>query len=373
MIPVLRPALFGFLLAQLLAVPGAARWIPDPLGLGAAGLAPVPPGPLAPVRHLEDEAAKAMAAHVVGNAHLTLERLSRVVLLHPDEPSARRAFGSRLLAEGENEAAIAQFRAALRLDPLDAAAWHELAWAEAGALHSADSLESAAMATKLMPGWAAAHLRQGTLLLRAGQERPGYDAINRALACAHVPPEIYYEIGNMYLEQGAAKDAIPYYEEALRWRPGYSFAANNLGNAFKALKEPLKARRCYEAAMASDPANPNPRNALGVLLQEQGDLTGALEAYREAAKLDPAYADARYNAGVLLLHQGKVNEALTDLAAASRLNPSLAVAHVQLGEAHFRLGHVRLALDSYMRAMSLDPNLKTKAAECRRLLGERRP
>ena len=69
MIPVLRPALFGFLLAQLLAAPGAARWIPDPLGLGAAGLAPVPPGPLAPVRHLEDEAAKAMAAHVVGNAH----------------------------------------------------------------------------------------------------------------------------------------------------------------------------------------------------------------------------------------------------------------------------------------------------------------
>lgn len=374
MIPVVRPLIFGLLLGLLTTQPGAGVWAADAGGMAMAGLSPLPPGPTAwqPIPS-GSEAAGAVRAHAAGLRPVALHHLARAVLRDPYDSGARKAFGSQLLAAEEFEAAIAQFEQVLRRDPRDATAHFELALAYASAMRTDQGLESAREAVRLAPGWAAAHARLGFLLIETGQDEAGYAALGRAVSCPSLPPSVLYEIGNHYLEAGAPQQAVPYYEEALRWKPRFSYAANNLGNAFKALKQNLKARRCYEAAIAADRENPNPHNALGVLLQDEGDVKGALAAYREALRVDPTYVDAHYNAGALLLHQGKPHEALASLETACRLNPGLAVAHLRLAEAHQRLGHLAAALASYRKAIALDPQLEPQAAAFQRRFSQGRP
>lgn len=365
----LKTLTLGLLLSSLGQLQGAAAWAEDPYGLVAAGLVPAVPRPhLAPTESLTASAQGAISAFGKGRHGEAADKMVRAVLTSTGDRDLRLALGAIFLQLGEKEQAAMQFERVLRDDPADAVALYQAAQALSGTIRADEAIRFAREAVRLWPGWAEAHCREGLVRIEDGQEEAGLAALGRALACPSVSADVFYAVGNLYLNREAPDEAVRYLEEALRLRPGFSFAANNLGNAYKALKKPEQALAAYRQAIESDPKNPNPHNALGVLMEERGDAAGAIAAYQQAIDANPHYFEAHYNMGLLLMKRGQAREAAAEFLLASRLNPRFAMAYFKLGEALYSLGQYDRARASYRRATALDPALIKNLEETPRWL-----
>ena len=81
--------------------------------------------------------------------------------------------------------------------------------------------------------------------------------------------------------QGKLPEAVASYQQAVRVKPDYAVAHNNLGNA----------------------------------LREQGRLAEAVASLEQALRLRPDYAEAHNNLGIALQGQGMLAEAVAELSA----------------------------------------------------------
>jgi len=119
-------------------------------------------------------------------------------------------------------------------------------------------------------------------------------------------------------------DAIAQFEAALKLRPGYAEAHNNLGTALSQIPGRLpEAIPHFEAALKSNPDSAEMHVNLGNALSEiPGRLPDAIENLSAAVRIRPDFAEAHYLLGVALARTpGRANEALAQLEEAQRLQP----------------------------------------------------
>jgi protein O-mannosyl-transferase len=204
-------------------------------------------------------------------------------------------------------------------------------------------------------------------------------------------------LGALLSEQGDAADAVAHLRAAVRIKPDYADAHNNLGNAL--LRAPggaAEARGEFEAALRLQPGMWQAESNLGRLLTESpatlregtahlaaalaghaqdpefavlhGDLgtaygrdparrADALREYREALRLDPALVVVRNDLGVALARAGQPAEAQEQFERALAIRPSYADAHDNLGSVLLQLGRRDEAVAQYRAALALDPGL----------------
>ena len=108
--------------------------------------------------------------------------------------------------------------------------------------------------------------------------------VRRNLGGAH------YDLANSLMEGGRAAEAISHFEEAIRWRPNYPEAQNNLGILFARIP---------------------------------GRTAEAIAHFQAAIELDPKLEQAHRNLGMLLASiPGRAPEAIAQLEAAQRIQPN---------------------------------------------------
>jgi tetratricopeptide (TPR) repeat protein len=361
----------GLLLAALTHASGSAAWRPDPYGLVTLGVVPGDGGPVErPVLSPGGDVGAALAAFHEGDPEEAVARLVRAVLTAPGDAQARLALGALLLDAQDFEGALGQLRYLDRRTPDDPEVLYLQAWAHHGLGQAAEALACAQEVVRQRPRWAPGVVRHGLLLVAAGDREGGAAELRRAAACPNAAPEVFFDVANHFLGAGRAAEAIPLFRRALALRPDYSWAANNLGNAYRATGDAEQARQAYQLAIAADPDNPNPHNGLGAVREQAGDLRGALASYRAATRVDADYMDARYNAGLVLLKLGRPKDAVVELEAARALRPDFATVWFQLAEAYFRLGELDRAKAHYRKAAAMDPAVRTLGGDVSRLLGE---
>jgi predicted CXXCH cytochrome family protein len=227
-------------------------------------------------------------------------------------------------------------------------------------------------------------------------------------------PEFYFELGEAYLKAGRNADAIRWYDQALRRRPGYSPATKqlvvalfatgriaaatrvldkapadaiiltNLGNAYLQQSKTEQAERALRQALRLDPDAPEAQNLLGLARLNSGDPKGAETCFREAIRIlpelaaahsnlanllagtknyreaayhfekaiqnDPAYADAHHGYGLLLILMRSYDKAAGELREAVRLNPESAEMHSDLADLLAAQGNNESAREEYARA-----------------------
>lgn len=110
------------------------------------------------------------------------------------------------------------------------------------------------------------------------------------------------KMGMAYHHLFAVDEARRNYERALRLRPDYPEALNNLGAIYYAKKNYRKSIHYYQKAIALDPKSAPIYSNLGTAWFARGKTAPGIEAYRTAFALDPKVFDST---SVLL-----VNEAL---------------------------------------------------------------
>jgi len=118
------------------------------------------------------------------------------------------------------------------------------------------------------------------------------------------------------------------------------------------LRRAIKARPDYAAA----------HNNLANLLKDLGRLDAAVDAYRAAIALDQGYVAAHYNLSVALVALGRLDAAEAACRRALELAPRHAPAHNNLGNVERFRGRLDAAIASFRAAIAIDPDYA--AAHC---------
>ncbi len=214
-----------------------------------------------------------------------------------------------------------------------------------------------------------ANLPAGIPRLRSAIEKAGKAA--RAEFC--------FELGRAYVKAGNPREAAEWFDEALRRKPDYraareelgaalvlagaypkaeevlrgeggTAALTNLGNALLRMGKLDEAQRALEGV-----DTPEGRNLLGLALVARGDQGGAEQAFREAIRLQPDLAGARANLGNLLAAKRAYREAAFHYGKAAAADPANAETHYRYGLALMLGGDNRKAIGELQTAVRLDP------------------
>ena len=146
------------------------------------------------------------------------------------------------------------------------------------------------------------------------------------------------------------------YREALRLRPDYPEAHNNMAILRKAQGDDDAAAQHYREALRLRPEYPEAHYNYAVLLQSRGSHQGATDHYRRALAIRSEYIDAHYSYANLLRANGELVEAESHYLDALRLRPEYAEVHnnyAMLLEDTEKQGDAQL---HYLEAMRIRPD-----------------
>jgi len=204
-----------------------------------------------------------------------------------------------------------------------------------------DAIRHLQAALRITPDSASAHSDLGTALAKSGKPAEAIPEYQAALRLNPDSAIVHNNLANALQEASRLPEAIAEYQLALRFDPNYGDARQNLAIALRAPAPDsaeahysagvdlshagrlTEATTQFEAALRMRPDFAEAQNNLGVTLtQIPGRESEALAHFQAAVKAKPDYSDARFNLGVALSQiPGRMPEAIAQLEAAYRLNP----------------------------------------------------
>lgn len=168
-------------------------------------------------------------------------------------------------------------------------------------------------------------------------------------------PDLQNILGAINAEIGKFDKAIGCYQKAVRIRPDYAEAHNNMGVALKATDQIILAVESYEKAIVAKPEYAGAYNNLGNILADKGDAQAASDKYRQALAIDPNFAPAHNNLGLMSQALDDHKSAILSFRNAIRLRPQFFEAHNNLGLSLAKVGDITESLNFYERAVEADP------------------
>jgi len=187
--------------------------------------------------------------------------------------------GLRLSAEGRHAEAIAQYEAALAVQPDDAKVLFALG-------NTAHALGLAAPAEQffrrvlaLEPERKEALVNLANLLRSMGQFDTAIALLQPALTREPESPELQLTLGSAFREKGDAAQAKVHYRCALAARPGYVPAMANLADMLCDDGARAEARTLYDQALKAEPKNAQLRLNRAILHLQNGDLKDGWRDY----------------------------------------------------------------------------------------------
>ena len=180
-------------------------------------------------------------------------------------------------------------------------------------------------------------------------------------------PEIDMTLGLAYQKRGDLEKAEEYLRSAVRKKPDYAEAHNNLGNLLGLQGKSEEAIREYEKAVANV-LYPTPEYGYYNMGREYArlkDLPRADGMYQRAIALNPSFAEAYRGLAMVQSEKGEWKEAARTLERLVDVAPSHAPGWLDLGRLYLRLKRTEEARGAFRKAManSDDPALRAEAAK----------
>jgi tetratricopeptide (TPR) repeat protein len=361
-----------------------------------------------------DGDAHSMLGYILGQQGETasaLSHLERAVALRPDSADAHYNYGAALYFGGNKQKAVSELKTSVRLDPSAGASYALLGMAQREQGDLAEARLNLERAIALSPTSAANFIDLGIVFFRLNQPQralaqfeaglnassavptPDWDgaitALREGIAKGSSTPEVHNMLGVVLGRKGSGKDdVLAELREALRLRPEYAEAHNNIGLVLAQNSDDDKATEEFRTAVRIRPEYADAHANLGAVLL-LSDVEQAIGELEMAVSLDPTLLKAQYNLaeayglspshgsakqieqlqkiisiapdfgrahlalGKALLHDAKVSDAVTELREAIRLEPTSGEAHYQLGLALARSGQQQEGTDEVKKGREL--------------------
>ena len=151
-------------------------------------------------------------------------------------------------------------------------------------------------------------------------------------------------------------EAIANYKQAIKIKPDYAEAHNNIGSALTNKGDLDAAINSYRQAIKIEPDHAEAYNNMGNIFSGKGESDFAIESYKQALKINPEYADAYSNLGLALKYRGDLDEAIDNFKQALKIKPDYAETYNNMGVALKEKGELDAAIDSYKQALKIKPD-----------------
>lgn len=139
-------------------------------------------------------------------------------------------------------------------------------------------------------------------------------------------PQSYVELGNVELLKGNMKQALEFYDKALKLDPENVDAWNNKGYLLTNLGKPEDGLQCTQKATELDPERGMAWNNMGFAQYRLGKIPDARRSFEKSVEIDPGLALAWYNLGILVGNQGGIDEAIFYFEQALEIEPNFEAA-----------------------------------------------
>jgi len=231
-----------------------------------------------------------------------------------------------------------------------------LTWAQSRQYADAETLYRATIERN--PSCWMAYNNLGYLKLQGipGEPAAALAPIEEALRLRPAYPGAHNNLGLALQKLGRTGEAVTHYREALRLRPDFPEAAHNLGVALESLGRPGQAAEVYAQALKLHPKSAGLHDRLGQALQGLGSLEEARAHIRQALDLNPGFAEAHNSMGNLLQRMDRAAEAEAEYREALRLKPDYPEARTNLGIALQAQGRLDEAAAEHREALRLAPD-----------------
>lgn len=167
--------------------------------------------------------------------------------------------------------------------------------------------------------------------------------------------DAWHLLGVLLGALGQTGQGIEHLQRAIRLRPDFAAAHNNLGNVYRDCQQWDAAIMAYRCALAARPDYPAALNNLGCALKAQQQLPQAVASLRRAVELEPDYAEAYYNLGNAYVALGEFEAALTAYHAGLARRPDDAEMLLALGKCYERQGRAEQGLAVVEQVLALAP------------------
>ena len=149
--------------------------------------------------------------------------------------------------------------------------------------------------------------------------------------------------------------AIESYKQAIKIKPDYVDAYNNMGLALNDKGELEAAINCYKQAIKIKPNLSQAYNNMGISLHRKGDREAAIDSFNQALMIKPDYAAAYYNMGITMQDNGYLEDAIDSFKQAIKIKPDYVDAYNNMGLALNDKGDSDAAIDCYEQAVLINP------------------
>lgn len=291
-----------------------------------------------------------------GKYEAAIAQWRKAMAMEPDDPGAHYGLGQTMFLAGKVDDGIAQFREALRLDPHSAEAHNGLGTALGQAGNASESIEQFHLALEDRPGYAEAHNNLGTALLGEHSISEAEKEFKAAIEDNPDFAEAHNNLGSVYAAKGKTDEAMAEYRKAIAINPGHAPAYNNLGLALAAKGELDQAIAEFRKAVELEPARAEGESNLGRALMAKGSVGEAIPHLQKALDLGPETAEFHTNLGIAMAKGGRLAEAIPHFERALALSPDALDARYYLGKALVMSGHGTEGLAYWKQALSKDPD-----------------
>ncbi|MBY0510390.1 MAG: tetratricopeptide repeat protein [Rhodospirillaceae bacterium] len=225
---------------------------------------------------------------------------------------------------------------------------------QAGRIDQAEPLYRRILAA--MPQQVDALHLSGVIASQKGDYEAAVSLIGRALAVNANVPHFHNNIGAAYRPLKQLDKAVAHFRKAIALKPDYAEAHQNLGAALHDLQRMDEAVAAFNQAVVLKPDYAKAHYGLGLVRQTQKRWDEALDHYGRALAYNAGYIDALNNTGVILKEQGKLKDAAARHERALALKPDHAHTHYNLGLVREEEGRLDEALSSYAQAQTFAPD-----------------
>jgi tetratricopeptide (TPR) repeat protein len=169
-------------------------------------------------------------------------------------------------------------------------------------------------------------------------------------------PEAHNNLAVLLYSRGEQSEAARHYQEALRLRPDYAEAHSNYASLLAARGSAVGAAEHFAEALRLRPDFIDAHHGYASFLARRGDSAAAAESYAQVLALRPDYPEAHSNYAIALEDLGRLEEAALHYREALRLHPEYSEAHYNFALLLEREGETSAAEEHYRRAVELWPD-----------------
>ncbi len=299
----------------------------------------------------------AIAARAATDPDGAATRARRLALSgHADAPWAFNLLGDIERNAHRFEAAAAEYRAALDLDPNFTLARLNLARALAGSGDHDGASTAIADAAARDPDATGLLAARAEVELAAGNREAALEHFLAAAEATPLDPTLLVDAGTLELALGREEEAIAHLEEALDLDPGHPEALRILGETYREKGNVAAAERLFQDRADYAPNSAEAHLAIAELLAERGDLAAAAPHYDRVVVLAPDNVEHALARARLLLDLGRYAQAVDGLAPFADAEPPHADAVLLLAEVLEAFDRPDQAADRYRQFLALGPD-----------------